>query len=483
MLIKRVIFTETGTYNDLFNRPHTTTVKGDTLNRMQRLTDSGTNYSTDALSAVAGEILRPSAHVESAVLIENGFGEARFRFMMEVEWPMVGGDTQVDIICGFTNYCGANRGTGSMDPNMQLNLNSITSVTSYTRLDSLNRPYRDVHVRESNQILSSYFNPQQQHNQFYLAPQDLFDGITLNTTLGGLQDGRNIRAVDTRGAAMEAPRLSRRSNNHGGSYMSRTLGAYHSALQKASVSDDNYSNVMRSAKSAVVDTNAYDSLSMSNLLHHTDMQYTQSIRWAELLRIAPDLENRTTVAFSDTRLVRGQGEGDATPQRGDSEQWDTATNETVVAQMIVNTIPTLMSDAKLTKIAFTATNQTMGSNNGTPYAVTVNDARSISQMLEIQSPYMQDNIHAMVMRIATELMPAITFNNQMAATVTCFCDVMGNTHIKVSLNGGPLVPYNTPQWGDSTFAPVVTINQDNRKTLARDIGSIMDNLNTENWAH
>lgn len=482
MLIKRVILTETGTYNDVYNRPHTTTVKGDTLSRMQRLTDSGTNYSTDALSGVAGELMRPSAHVESAVLIPNGYGEARFRFMMEVEWPMVGGNTQVDVICGYTNYCGVSQNSNNMDPNMLLNLNSVTSITSYTRLDGMNRPYRDIHVRESNQILTSYFNPQQQYNQFYLAPQDVFDGITLNNTLGGLQDGRNIRTVDTRGASMEAPRLSRRSNNHGGSYMSRTLSAYHTALQKASVSDDNYANVMRSAKAAVVDTNAYDNLSLSNLLHHTDMQYTQTIRWAELLQICPDLEQRTTVAFNRGALVRSRGPGDALPTRGETEQWDTATNETVVATMIVNTIPTLMSEAKLTQIAFSATNQTMGTNNGTPYAVTVNDARSVSQMLEIQSPYMQDNIHAMVMRIATELMPAITFNNQMAATITCRCDIMGNTHIEVSLNGGPLIPYDNPQWSDSASAPVVTINQDNRKTLARDISSIMENLNTENWA-
>lgn len=471
MLIRRALFTETGTYNDDFNRPFVPQVTSDTRDRLQRQTEMGNNLSISAVASAAAEIMRPQSMVESAVNVVNGWDNRKFRFMLEIEHPTIGGSRVVDLISGYTDYTGISQQTNNMDPGLRLYINSVTGITEYTRIGQDGRQYRDVHVRESNQVMSGYFNPAARINQYFLAPQDLFDGIGLNNALGGLADSRDLATIDSRGTALDAPRLSNRSNNHGGSYLSRVLGAYSGSLRSASMSEDNMSTVMKSAKSSVADRHICEVQSLDQLMQRTDLQHNQCVTWGELLAIQPNLENLTHVAFNRGNVVM-----DRLAERGNTENWDSITNETIAATIIRNTIPALMNDCKLTKVAFTATNDLANNFNGQQYSVVMADANSFAKILEIDSPVMQKNLNAFTHRVATELMPGLSHNNMMLCTVNVRCDLWGDTYIDVSLNGGPMIPFSNAQWADSLSAPIVTIDAKNRTTMARDMGALLDTL-------
>lgn len=474
MLIRRILFTETGTYNDMWASSYSTRVTGDTLARLQHATEYGNNLSLPAVASVGSEILRPSATVESAVGIVGGWNETKFRFLMEIEHAASNGNILVDVLSGYTDHVGISHTTHNMDPRMMLFINSITSITLMDRIVAGGRVEKQLHVRESNQLMPGYFNPQQQVNQFYLAPQDLFDGIGLAGALGGLADARDLRTIDSRNVALDGPRLSSRSNNHTGSYLSRVFGGYSNALQAANVHDSNMAGVLKAAKASVADRNPYEIQSLNKILSHTDMQHRQGVSWQELLSFRPDLETVTHVAFNKGNVVR-----DELSYRGDSETWDGANNETVAARMLANALPTLMSDCKITKVVLTMTNDSVNPMNGSPYSVIVHDASSFANILNQSDTYMRDTLRTLCYRLETEVMPGITMGNQMLAQVEVKCDSMGDTKIEVSLNGGPLVPFKNPQWCDALLAPTLTLDSNKRNVVARDMQSLMENINTQ----
>lgn len=478
MLIRRVLFTETGTYNDMWSSSYVTNVKADSLARLQHATQLGDNLTIPALAVVGSEILRPSATVESAVNIVNGWNETKFRFMMEIEHVSSNGNILVDILSGYTDYTGISAQTNNMDPRMMLFINNVTSVTLMDRIGPSGQPQKQLHVRESNQVMPGYFSGNGAVNQFYLAPQDVFDGIGLMSAMGGLADARNLRTMDSRNVAMDAPRLSSRGNNHTGSYLSRVMSGYRTALTNASVQDANMGSVLKAAKATVVDRNPYEVASLGALLNGTDMQHRSGVTWGELLRFRPDLENVTHVTFNRGTVLRDR---DPIAARGDSESWDVANNETVAARMVANTIPTLMYDSKFTKVALSMTNDTVSPANGTPYGVVVHDVAGFSNILSNDEAYMRNSLRTFCHRVATELMPGITFGNQIRADIDVNCDTLGDTKITVALNGGPRVPYTNPQWCDALTAPTVTLDSNKRNVMARDIQGLMENINTADY--
>jgi hypothetical protein len=235
-------------------------------------------------------------------------------------------------------------------------------------------------------------------------------------------------------------------------------------------------SVLKAAKATVVDRNPYEVASLGTLLNNTDMQHRSGVTWGELLRFRPDLENVTHVAFN-----RGSIQQDSIATRGDSEAWDVANNETVAARMIANTVPTLMCDSKFTKVVVSMTNDTINPANGTPYSVVVHDVAGFSKILSNDEAYMRNSLRTFCHRIATELMPGITFGNQILANIDVSCDTLGDTRLSVSLNGGPKVPYINPQWCDALTAPTVTLDSNKRNVMARDIQGLMENINTVDY--
>ena len=55
-------------------------------------------------------------------------------------------------------------------------------------------------------------------------------------------------------------------------------------------------------------------------------------------------------------------------------------------------------------------------------------------------------------------------------------DLFGDTFISLSLNGGPMIPYNTPSFCDSLLTPVITGNREDFHKISSDFETMFNNV-------
>jgi hypothetical protein len=125
-----------------------------------------------------------------------------------------------------------------------------------------------------------------------------------------------------------------------------------------------------------------------------------------------------------------------------------------------------MMDLLISKIVFRSTNQDMAGMINTVLI----DAKSIS------SADMRMNYENFIYRFNTEVMYDLTFGNQDIYQLEMQADMFGDTFISLSLNGGPMVPYNTPSFCDSLMTPVITGNSDSFFKLTNDFETMFNSI-------
>jgi hypothetical protein len=62
--------------------------------------------------------------------------------------------------------------------------------------------------------------------------------------------------------------------------------------------------------------------------------------------------------------------------------------------------------------------------------------------------------------------------------ITMTVDVLGETHVTVSMQGGPKYDYVTPSFCDALMAPVLTNNNANLAAIGNDIEQLVSNIGT-----
>jgi len=70
------------------------------------------------------------------------------------------------------------------------------------------------------------------------------------------------------------------------------------------------------------------------------------------------------------------------------------------------------------------------------------------------------------MTIINEIMANISYGNQHSYMIFMNVNILGDTYIKLSLNGGPQMEYLMPSFCDALVAPVVTFNPIDKDRLS-----------------
>jgi hypothetical protein len=140
----------------------------------------------------------------------------------------------------------------------------------------------------------------------------------------------------------------------------------------------------------------------------------------------------------------------------------------MMAAILNNMIPSLMLDCILTKVEFSATNQTMNGD----YNVQMSDIEGFAGEGVNLQPYAQ----AFLDRIEREVMPDITRNKQMIVSLRVRADIMGESQFGISINGESEVPYIVPTFSDALTAPVVSDNSSILSQMSGDINQIVGNI-------
>lgn len=478
--IVKMLFTSTGTYNDMVIRPYTTNLTGDEVNELVEVTLNGASITNEALSGVASKIMRPSTESRGVVPITHGWGERRLRFLIEATEDLGHGHVNRLIISGFTEHYGFAPQSQSLDPEMRLFFNNVIHIRSNLENTPTGRIQRDA-VAEASQIISLL--PEEQSishngwaNQGY-GPAPLYymsrpEDVAVSLMSEAIADDHVI-GLET--VMSPRPKKSRRSNTHAPSFLSRTLNA----LKTAAITSENdfegsgldyqYSKARSSLKDPRITLDGF----MEHLIAATDYSHTGSVRWADFVRVFPEaaMDHVTKVYLKgNVHQATPMDGGVMAPfERGSTEHWNGNSMETIAATILSNAVPAVMMELMFTKLTFVATNNTL---NGMP-AIEIRDAASFTRGLN-----MEQYLYALEQRLINEVIMDITRNNSISFHLMMRVDVIGDTAISISIGSGPVIDYSVPTFCDSLISPVARVTDFDLRQLSNDISQIHDNLTT-----
>lgn len=475
MFITKCVFYESTRYQAQYNRPYQTRVSKADIDELATATEYGNTFASHAIGDATAAIMQPSSEAQNRLDIDNGWDSQRLCFMIEIEHESFGSNRHTQILTGYTNYLGYSA-SGAIDPNMRLYINNTISIRTTPAMRN-GRPYNSVSVTDSSQVLSgSWSEPTSVQNSAAIntmRPVDVLSTISLENVIGARANSSSNIIRDFRTGMVNEPRLNRRGNNNGSSYLSRTLEAHHNATVTAHQVDNNYGSVISSARTSLKELDINNNTGLKIISETTNFNEDQWITWAELLRFNPRLgDDQYTTIAQRGRMV------DQTQHRHQFDVDGLATvdtsgvsNENIVAQLVYNTIPALMSDSVLTKFVFMATND-VTADSPFPFQVNIDGMNSFSTALDLRR-----QAEVMKYRIGQELMPAMTLNNRRSVTVWGYVDLITDAYIDVSIDGNYEHKYCFPAFADAMTAPVITTDRNSLVRMSTDIRNIFENIN------
>lgn len=462
MHITKLLFVETGTYNDMTVRPYNTFVEAQDILGFQEASNGGRNLSPSALATVSN-VLRPAAQHEGIVQIADGWNSRRLRFMMEVTQGGVMGAQVKQYLTGYTDHYGLSD-QGFLDPNMRLIFNNTLTVRAVQEfqpgIGNINR----MTVSDASHVINGQFSAtfgSNQVGQRVMRPQDVFD--TMGHTVLGTDDVMDLR-TSFAGGIMK----SRRNNGSASHYLSRTLGAYRQAYNDDTNNSNDLGALLGTAAGTVqeglVSTDGF--LAYLLRMQTTGLLESGSVTYGELCQFEPNLDQHITDVFPITPTYRATN---YVHHAGDSENWTGNTMETVIATALSHSVPSIMTDMMLTGIHFRATNQTLdGTVSIVPMA-----AESFAEGVNLE-PYIKHFVY----RLEHEVLRALSRNNLIDYAIEVRIDILNDSMISVAMNGNQPVVYWNAQFADALNAPVITNNGATLGKMAYDIENLVNNMDT-----
>jgi uncharacterized protein (DUF736 family) len=399
------------------------------------------------MGGVANQFISPSATPEHEIAMANGWGERRLRFMMEVEHTSDFGTTITEIILGYTDHPGIGIG-GSIDPNMMFIVNSVMQIRRTQEFTPLGNQIHSS-VTDSSHILvdNNWSGIYSQVSDQRMRPVDVFATMS-RTHLGGI-DGT---IIDTRATSTNMAAKSRRSNASAANYMSQLLNGYNSASIATDYGAGN-DEILNKARGISEENQAIKDPFLSAIAQIQGNPIIGNIfTYKDLCQLDPYIDNVTKAYMMSSTTQK------VIHTAGLTATWQGSDLDTHVATILSQSIPSLLMDLALTRVVFKATNRTVNS------AVTcaIIDAQGfisgdISRLLD-----------TFRIRLEHEILRDVSRNNMFDYAIEMNVDLLGETWIKLSLNGNQYIDYVTPSFADALLAPVLTSDNNRATNLASD---------------
>ena len=502
--ISRLLMTETGRYNQMFLRPMTTNIGADAVSKIDSATHGFVNVNPKALRDFAGEIIAPSADPVGMANIDGGWGTRRFRFILTVDEvnqfnPQ---DSTTRVLYGYTDE--GRMDPSGIDPNQRFYFNSETVVVNNTQRTA-NGLMKIPRVMGSNQIINGFSSGESapvygQANAIYtIRPEDVYTSIQNETVLQHLQQGRmfgnnnglhyaNIdqptQIIDGRnqfGTGLEQ-KLARRHEHAPAFFLNEVLRGYKEGMAEAEDPTERGS-VAAMAQSAIQNQSIVTNHFLCKLRENCGYAAKGFVTYHELTTLFPDLRMKTRCVSSNgvagtQRIIVGagtrQGPGNGLSDGTDSQHWGGATAETIAATMLGQIVPAIMASTMFETIAFTAFNG-MGGRNDFMVNLIPESMRMIVDGLN--ASYWGQTFQA---QLKDQVLIPITFGNQRTFSMTVSCDIVGETIVEISLDGGPMERFVAPSFSNSLTTSLATTNYDHSKTIASDMDFLVQSLGEGN---
>ena len=447
---------ETGSYNTQYRRPYNTHMEPDTIRSVLEQLGGSNKYNPSLLGGLSNKFITPSATYEKELTLANGWNERRLRFMLQVEYETAVGAKKTEIVLGYSNYNGVSA-SGHIDPRMEFYINSIMEVRNNVGYGAFGAQQRTAVLNSSHILIDNNWDGiYAQNRDQHMRPTDVYTAMTRVHLHGIPKDG----IADARSMANSNAVKSRRSNAVASNYVSTIFDGYTKAVLESAHGDGAYS-LMDAARGHAVEAAAAQDPFLSALMNiRQESSIGNTFTINNLIQIDPNVDNVTVITLLSptTQAI--------THQAGQTANWHGSDLTTTTANILSQTIPGILMDLALTRIVFKTTNRDITSTIRTA----VMDAQGfVSGDLSAQ-------LSIFVSRIETEVLLDISFNNSIEFAIEMNVDLLGETWLKLSLDGGPAIDYVTPSFCDAILTPVVSCDDNRVINLASDLQILSEHL-------
>lgn len=455
--ITKLLMMETGTYNQQYRRPYETSLDGRTLQTMAERFSGVTKFVPAILSGLANQFIAPTAAWESELVIPNGWTEKRLRFMMEVTFSNYAGGMVREVILGYTDVPGITV-SNAVDPYMEFYVNSTTQTREIVEQTPFGAQTH-VSAFDSSHILvdNGYGGIHSNNKTTRMRPEDVYAVMGrnhLDTNAGDI--------YDTRTSLSNQAVKSSRSNGLAANYAAKILDSYNGANNTCNDFGQSTEAKYQTARVAAADPVAQQDMFLSAIASIRQSPIIgNTFRMADLRMLDPNVDNVTRNAVVGATQQQSH-------YAGQTMDWSGGDRTTQVATILSHSIPSLLMDLALTKISFTSENRHRP--DGQPLTV-IQNLRSFSTG-DLQR--YGDNF---IYRFEMEVLRDITYNNQIGYEIEMHVDLLGESFIRIALDGGGVYDYVTPSFSDAQMVPVLTNNAALVKNLSSDFEVLFENLN------
>jgi len=465
VIIKRLLLTPgRSDYRDVYQRSFdVSATSGDVVNLQATFATTGVTGNNNKLydnvaAANLSNIVSISDNTTGVVDIVNGWGTQRLRFLMEVE-QQIGNVTAVSYLQGYTEFSDQSL-SGRLDPNMKFYINSIVNAS---KMIDPNTNQLTVRPTGTYNVITDLANGQ----KYQEVTGGLFDGPDLklirpndiieDISMGEMYMEDTTKLVNTLGDVGDGVNLSTKSNNDPIKYFTNTINSVINAKNLSDVSYD-VGDVLNSASNNTVEASIVSNPFIYQLHMVTQINEPTTFTLGILEMMDPTVSSKTTIVNGGNTI----GIRETMLDTCDTADLLAPTIENKIATTVAHSISSMMADNMIMEFSASMTNATG------PVIVTPTNVKSFITAIDTVS-----YANRVVTRCSEVLMPEITYNNAVMVTIDFTADVLGDTTVAVSYNGGPSVVYRFPVFTDSLFSPVIT-DTVGRKSTAESMGNIID---------
>lgn len=458
---RKAVVTETEGYQDLWSRPYQSNVNDSRIiDDFMDITEDGSNVNPFGLAHIAQAIIAPATVPENRLVIPEGFIAKRLVFMIAVEFsPYQGNTPSVTIISGYTDIADISF-SGQIAGDTKFYINSISTINQATGT----RP------TESAQMIASSINEAYGFNNFRRDAYQSQTLITMRPTdvlteIDALEE-EDYDSFDLSNIASPNRVIkSRRRNNLPSRFITDVVDSVLNTQDIGAFNGRN-SNRYGQARNIIREDSTAGDLFTRELRRYREFTEDGFIYWNDLCDIVPDLDDNTAITSTgqvDRRTIEHRA------RLRDVNDWAGADNETVLATIIAQAFPAIMTSALITYVKCSFSNDTL---DGEPYFELSrgNNEVSILSFDDSVDPKMQ--YRQLRSLVTNELLRLLSYGGH-TVSVNVEFDIQLDGFIEISLDGGEWIPYGVPVFCDAINSPIISRSSDNLTSVARNLKSLI----------
>ena len=448
-----LIFTP-GQYEQ-FYRPFEGHLDGTNLNNILIATNEGKLLTPAAMASVASSIISPASTPIAQMAIPNGMREDRFAFFLEITTESIYA-VEREIIKGFTDGCGVNPHTGSIDPNMRFHINSRTVI----RESPVTNAYGTMPARDVRNDYSILAEIPGMLGATALRPEDAVAFQQVQQFRYGESDIR-----DTRTSLMGVAKQSNTQHCIPSHYLSDICNGYRKASNAQMVTEGNQYTEYEDGSSLGLHDNTLpfiraESIQTSNFYNQmgnpNNPASSHTFTFGELNYVWPRKPDFWI------KVMPQPGRRVASPLEY-TEHWAGATVETSIAFSLTHILPALMTKLMLVELELTLTNMTMG--NGV-YIQPLNWVEMFEGVVT------EDTLQFLCTQVEMDIVRGLLQPKAALFDVYMKVNLLSNSQFQISINGGDKIPYNAPMFCDSYYSPLIGMDDRNLKEISDNIENL-----------